>query len=207
MSLSGERGRRARAQARTHAHACRRRGRRRGLLARAHGVRRDARTARGRRAMRARRATHARRAMCGGPRARRRPPWVHRGPRPRCGRRGLLSRWDFPELARIPQVSFSLLPGRSSTQVSSRPPRPRCFQSASLAFCDIPRWRGRARTGEFHFAVSLISHVPTGAGIKQRLQTSRPHRLVVRTSRCGHDNPGSTPGVVMGRSATLAVPP
>ena len=22
-----------------------------------------------------------------------------------------------------------------------------------------------------------------------------PHRLVVRTSRCGHDNPGSTPGV------------
>ena len=26
---------------------------------------------------------------------------------------------------------------------------------------------------------------------------SRPHRLVVRTSRCGRDNPGSTPGVVM----------
>ena len=25
----------------------------------------------------------------------------------------------------------------------------------------------------------------------------RPHRLVVRTSRCGRDNPGSTPGVVM----------
>ena len=24
-----------------------------------------------------------------------------------------------------------------------------------------------------------------------------PHRLVVRTSRCGRDNPGSTPGVVM----------
>ena len=24
----------------------------------------------------------------------------------------------------------------------------------------------------------------------------RPHRLVVRTSRCGRDNPGSTPGVV-----------
>ena len=26
---------------------------------------------------------------------------------------------------------------------------------------------------------------------------SRPHRLVVRTSRCGRDNPGSIPGVVM----------
>ena len=25
----------------------------------------------------------------------------------------------------------------------------------------------------------------------------RPHRLVVRTSRCGRDNPGSTPGAVM----------
>ena len=24
-----------------------------------------------------------------------------------------------------------------------------------------------------------------------------PHRLVVRTSRCGRDNPGSTPGVVI----------
>ena len=24
----------------------------------------------------------------------------------------------------------------------------------------------------------------------------RPHRLVVRASRCGHDNPGSTPGAV-----------
>ena len=24
-----------------------------------------------------------------------------------------------------------------------------------------------------------------------------PHRLVVRTSRCGRDNPGSTPGAVM----------
>ena len=26
---------------------------------------------------------------------------------------------------------------------------------------------------------------------------NRPHRLVVRTSRCGRDNPGSTPGVVI----------
>ena len=27
------------------------------------------------------------------------------------------------------------------------------------------------------------------------LYSHRPHRLVVRTSRCGRDNPGSTPGV------------
>ena len=29
------------------------------------------------------------------------------------------------------------------------------------------------------------------------LQCTRPHRLVVRTSRCGRDNPGSTPGAVI----------
>ena len=27
--------------------------------------------------------------------------------------------------------------------------------------------------------------------------SARPHRLVVRTSRCGRDNPGSTPGAVI----------
>ena len=29
------------------------------------------------------------------------------------------------------------------------------------------------------------------------LDPGRPHRLVVRTSRCGRDNPGSTPGAVI----------
>ena len=32
-------------------------------------------------------------------------------------------------------------------------------------------------------------------GVRQE-PINRPHRLVVRTSRCGRDNPGSTPGVV-----------
>ena len=31
--------------------------------------------------------------------------------------------------------------------------------------------------------------------VRRRQQS--PYRLVVRTSRCGRDNPGSTPGVVM----------
>ena len=34
-------------------------------------------------------------------------------------------------------------------------------------------------------------------GLGRRLGPQRPHRLVVRTSRCGRDNPGSTPGVVI----------
>ena len=34
----------------------------------------------------------------------------------------------------------------------------------------------------------------------------RPHRLVVRTSRCGRDNPGSTPGVVMEQQRVLQDP-
>ena len=33
----------------------------------------------------------------------------------------------------------------------------------------------------------------------------RPHRLVVRTSRCGRDNPGSTPGVVMQVRQTVEI--
>ena len=32
---------------------------------------------------------------------------------------------------------------------------------------------------------------------KKPADNQRPHRLVVRTSRCGRDNPGSTPGVVI----------
>ena len=32
-------------------------------------------------------------------------------------------------------------------------------------------------------------------GVRQE-PINRPHRLVVRTSRCGRDNPGPTPGVV-----------
>jgi hypothetical protein len=32
----------------------------------------------------------------------------------------------------------------------------------------------------------------------------RPHRLVVRTSRCGRDNPGSTPGVVIAEELAFA---
>ena len=44
------------------------------------------------------------------------------------------------------------------------------------------------RAGELNFVASLSARPRTGRG---------PHRLVVRTSRCGRDNPGSTPGVVI----------
>ena len=33
--------------------------------------------------------------------------------------------------------------------------------------------------------------------IVKQSAAKRPHRLVVRTSRCGRDNPGLTPGVVI----------
>ena len=46
-----------------------------------------------------------------------------------------------------------------------------------------PPRRGRAALGQVG-PLSCISASPQG-----------PHRLVVRTSRCGRDNPGSTPGV------------
>ena len=32
-----------------------------------------------------------------------------------------------------------------------------------------------------------------GAGVGEGLHSQRPYRLVVRASRCGHDNSGSTP--------------
>ena len=36
---------------------------------------------------------------------------------------------------------------------------------------------------------------PSRCAHRARLRAARsPHRLVVRTSRCGRDNPGSTPG-------------
>ena len=40
-----------------------------------------------------------------------------------------------------------------------------------------------------------LSPLPAGDHFCRSCSTSSPHRLVVRTSRCGRDNPGSNPGV------------
>ena len=47
--------------------------------------------------------------------------------------------------------------------------------------------------------VNMCSACPTllYSICNQTSAAKRPHRLVVRTSRCGRDNPGSTPGVVI----------
>ena len=45
------------------------------------------------------------------------------------------------------------------------------------------------------FACSTsVCNIPT---VSLLMHANTPHRLVVRTSRCGRDNPGSTPGAVM----------
>ena len=49
----------------------------------------------------------------------------------------------------------------------------------------------------------MTQHLPSlrnqnntaSTNIDERRNCRGPHRLVVRTSRCGRDNPGSTPGV------------
>ena len=46
-------------------------------------------------------------------------------------------------------------------------------------------------------ASGYISPLFAALSIKSTPPAKRPHRLVVRTSRCGRDNPGSTPGVVI----------
>ena len=44
-------------------------------------------------------------------------------------------------------------------------------------------------------SVLLGGHVATAASRASCVEYHRPHRLVVRTSRCGCHNPRSTPGV------------
>ena len=44
-------------------------------------------------------------------------------------------------------------------------------------------------------AYQCYAHVCRDWRATRHSGTSSPHRLVVRTSRCGRDNPGSTPGV------------
>ena len=48
------------------------------------------------------------------------------------------------------------------------------------------------------------SMLPKRCADAKQLAGTRLHRLVVRTSRCGRDNPGSTPGVVIFQRANIA---
>ena len=57
---------------------------------------------------------------------------------------------------------------------------------------------GHARTHAFLSRCVVFAAVPPTVNLCVWGQTQQgPHRLVVRTSRRGRDNPGSTPGVVM----------
>ena len=58
------------------------------------------------------------------------------------------------------------------------------------------------RSACFFMCEALVDLMPQEAFDRIEIQalcdhTHGPHRLVVRTSRCGRDNPGSTPGAVI----------
>ena len=74
-------------------------------------------------------------------------------------------------------------PGESMSMASTESPRTTlaCFGLSSLAFF----------LTAYNFHCNMAEH--------------GPHRLVARTSRCGRDNPGSTPGVVIWRASGVPV--
>ena len=55
------------------------------------------------------------------------------------------------------------------------------------------RWRDRMAEGRAS-CVATGQRVGDGECRKVTAERQSPYRLVVRTSRCGRDNPGSTPG-------------
>ena len=69
----------------------------------------------------------------------------------------------------------------------------RAAARAHMTSISCPTGSGGLRHSGVPGHQSLLDHYLTG----MLTRDSRPHRLVVRTSRCGRDNPGSIPGVVM----------
>ena len=81
----------------------------------------------------------------------------------------------------LPRLAFAGLacfPARAMCSGAAVPHSLRKSARAALVCCAI-------RCGSASFA----------AGVRRVVRRRRPHRLVVRTSRRGRDNPGSTPGV------------
>ena len=69
----------------------------------------------------------------------------------------------------------------------------RCTGPGTHGIDHHAQWLCRSSTSGVPGHHILLSDCPTN----MLARGLRPHRLVVRTSRCGRDNPGSTPGVVM----------
>ena len=105
--------------------------------------------------------------------------------------------WEFESLC--PHFSLPLLPyarfphdpwlGRLGGRMASSDPRTLGSLCASGHASDC------ARSQETSRRACLGAATSARASSNFTRPTPSPHRLVVRTSRCGRDNPGSTPGV------------
>ncbi len=85
---------------------------------------------------------------------------------------------------------------------------PRCLSQAQLLQPAAACLR-RGVVNTFQHLAQLLPVSPRlrVAGVLQWRSPQGPHRLVVRTSRCGRDNPGSTPGVDILGTLVLSVSP
>ena len=88
---------------------------------------------------------------------------------------------------------FSILPQQttSRTRSENHATRPNSQLLAGLGR-GLTRWHARSRASAPYGA-----NAPAQYAASIAVKEHGPHRLVVRTSRRGRDNPGSTPGAVI----------